>query len=559
VAENMSVWLDEFFASYYKHRPVNATFIGIHTLDYHLPNFSKEGVDALCNEMRSLLEREPGKTTENLSSAQAMDKLLAHNFLEIQLAEFRDRQFHLKNPAIYTGEAVMGLISLFLRNYAPLGQRIEAAIARMKAVPTLLEQGEANVRAAPPEWTKRATRECKGAIHFLSNGIAMLMQQFNITSKSLREAADSALVTFKEHEEYLTEELSPAHSDVYACGERFFDMLMEKGHCLNLNTGKVAEYGTERVHQIQERLEHDARNLVNDGGWRKTLEKLGDGHPSQAEYLESFGKLWKDCQRIATQNELLTWPESPIRYTFMPTYFRVAVPFLHFLSYWAPAAFDKLPIHEYFVTPIEDSMPAEQQEQLLRATNFPVIKLNHVVHHGSVGHHVQNNYAYRAKSRIGQIAAIDCAYGIAMFCAGTMAEGWACYATNLMRDTGFYTELEQFAQLHSQLRQAARAVVDSNLHMGRFTFDQAVSFYSTEAGMAPEAATAEVVRNTMFPGVGAMYLLGADTIHKLREKVASKEQSRFNPRSFHDHFLAYGSVPVSLIAQDMLGDKIQLA
>ena len=58
------------------------------------------------------------------------------------------------------------------------------------------------------------------------------------------------------------------------------------------------------------------------------------------------------------------------------------------------------------------------------------IKLNHVVHHGAIGHHVQNWHAYhRARSRVGKIAAVDCASRIGMFCGGTMAEGWACYAT----------------------------------------------------------------------------------------------------------------------------------
>ena len=72
-------------------------------------------------------------------------------------------------------------------------------------------------------------------------------------------------------------------------------------------------------------------------------------------------------------------------------------------------------------------------EELLQATNDSVIKLNHVIHHGSIGHHVQNWHAFRSASRIGQVAAVDCASRIAMFCGGTMAEGWACYATDLMR------------------------------------------------------------------------------------------------------------------------------
>ncbi len=36
-------WLDDFFASYYRHRPVNATFIGVHDYDANLPDYSETG------------------------------------------------------------------------------------------------------------------------------------------------------------------------------------------------------------------------------------------------------------------------------------------------------------------------------------------------------------------------------------------------------------------------------------------------------------------------------------------------------------------------------------
>ena len=36
---------------------------------------------------------------------------------------------------------------------------------------------------------------------------------------------------------------------------------------------------------------------------------------------------------------------------------------------------------------------AVEQQRRLRASNDSAIKLNHVVHHGALGHHVQNDYA----------------------------------------------------------------------------------------------------------------------------------------------------------------------
>jgi uncharacterized protein (DUF885 family) len=180
-----------------------------------------------------------------------------------------------------------------------------------------------------------------------------------------------------------------------------------------------------------------------------------------------------------------------------------------------------------------------------------VIKLNHVVHHGGIGHHVQNWHALRARSRIGRVAAVDCASRIAMFSGGTMAEGWACYATDLIREAGGLTPLERCAEHQARRRMCARSVVDCRLHQGRMTLEEAATYYREKADMPESSARAEAVKNSMFPGTAVMYLMGTDAIHSLRKDIAALQGALFSLQKFHDDFLSYGSVPVSLIATDM--------
>ncbi|HET8521776.1 MAG TPA: DUF885 family protein, partial [Thermomicrobiales bacterium] len=179
------------------------------------------------------------------------------------------------------------------------------------------------------------------------------------------------------------------------------------------------------------------------------------------------------------------------------------------------------------------------------------IKLNHVVHHGGLGHHVQNYNAFRASSRIGQIAGVDCASRIALFCAGTLVEGWACYATELMEEIGYLTPLEILSERQTRLRMAARAVVDCALHTGSMTLEEAAAFYEEETGMPAAASQAEAVKNSLFPGAAAMYLIGTDGIWDIRRTLEEEQGSEFSLKSFHDRFLSYGAIPVSLIGQLM--------
>lgn len=138
-----------------------------------------------------------------------------------------------------------------------------------------------------------------------------------------------------------------------------------------------------------------------------------------------------------------------------------------------------------------------------------------------------------------------------MFSGGTMAEGWSSYATELMGETGFLTPLERYSQHHARLRAAMRAIADIRIHRGEWTIDQAADAYRERVRMPAAAAYDEAVKNSMFPGSAMIYLIGTDLIHDLRREIESLDGDDFSLRAFHDEFLAYGSIPVSMIGQQM--------
>jgi uncharacterized protein (DUF885 family) len=212
---------------------------------------------------------------------------------------------------------------------------------------------------------------------------------------------------------------------------------------------------------------------------------------------------------------------------------------------------------DYVVTPL-DGVDDEAATRHLRVWNDSVIKLNHVVHHGSIGHHAQNAFARAAPSRIGQVAATDCASRLAMYCGGTMAEGWACYATDLMEELGFLTADECIAEQQSRVRMLARAVVDIELHTGVRSFDEAAAFYHTQVGMPQAAAEGEAVKNSMFPGTGLMYWFGTQEVHAARQDATLRWGNTFTLRRFHDAFLGMGALPAAMVRRLLAADPPSL-
>ncbi|HSG49025.1 MAG TPA: hypothetical protein VLA43_14485, partial [Longimicrobiales bacterium] len=198
-------WLDDFFRAYHAHRPVNATFVGVHAHDHRLPDHSDGGLGDLVAGMEGLLARVrrlegerwgPGSPASGPdperpgtpagggeapaameARAEALDLRLATGFLKISLWEAQSGHGPRGNPTFYTGEAIFGVLSLFLSDFAPLAERVESAIQRLEAVPVFLEEGRRRLVAGPGchgEWTRRALRECQGALAFLGEGVEAL-------------------------------------------------------------------------------------------------------------------------------------------------------------------------------------------------------------------------------------------------------------------------------------------------------------------------------------------------------------------------------------------------
>ncbi|MEP7346281.1 MAG: DUF885 family protein [Gemmatimonadaceae bacterium] len=554
--------LDAFFASYYRLRPVNATFTGVHTYDGEYPDWSPDGVEgarAELRELRAQLRTAAGDALGTLGEGTPdwplIDAGLADSFLEIQLRELDGSHFQRGNPSLVVGEAVFGIISLMVRPFAPVHDRMRSAAARLSAMPRFLDGAKLSLMGNPlrDAWRQKALREIAGTRILLTQGLTRWVAREGLgreEGRAVLAAAPAALAAVDGFCEWLgTVSVDPAAS--YSCGRELFQLLLSRGHWYHERVDALRSRLRTRLGEEQSRLRDRARAVHSDG-WPGVQDELALRHPDADSYYTAFESMWQSCRAHAATHALLTWPEHPIRYVPIPEWTRDAAPSLYYLFYRSPAPFDQLAQIEYVVTPVETLPDDQARERHLRAWNDSVIKLNHVVHHGAIGHHVQNWHAYRASSRIAQVAAVDCASRIGMFLGGTMAEGWACYATDLMDETGFLTPFESVAEQHTRVRMLARAIVDIELHTGVMTLSDAVQFYESQVGMSAEVALGEATKNSMFPGTASMYWLGTQGIHDLRAEYAAHLGDAFSLCSFHDALLSMGAIPVAVSRELLL-------
>jgi uncharacterized protein (DUF885 family) len=108
--------------------------------------------------------------------------------------------------------------------------------------------------------------------------------------------------------------------------------------------------------------------------------------------------------------------------------------------------------------------------------------------------------------------------------------------------------------LDSQALRAVRLVVDTGLHAFGWTRQRAFETM-VEAGIHPTDADSETDRYIAWPGQALGYMVGRREIERLRHERAAREGADFDIRRFHDDVLLHGKLPLSILAEVVLGDS----
>src|SRR5262249_2316354 len=118
---------------------------------------------------------------------------------------------------------------------------------------------------------------------------------------------------------------------------------------------------------------------------------------------------------------------------------------------------------------------------------------------------------------------------------GAMGEGWALYAESLGKELGLYTDpLQYMGALGAETHRAIRLVVDTGLHTGKMTRDEAIEYMLANESIPREFATTEIERYMAVPGQALSYKIGALKIKELRTRYEAELGSKFSLSDFHD-------------------------
>jgi uncharacterized protein (DUF885 family) len=437
-----------------------------------------------------------------------------------------------RQPETYINPGLGGIFTLFLHRLKPEAELVRAALARLRAIPHALEDGRRNIRPelAPPVFVDRAIRQARAGARYVGE----VLPKEVADEKHRAELADWGSIAADAMRIYadFLQDLLPRATGEWAIGQERYSRLLREKELLADDASALRDRGRREYDRLAEELRGCAQQIEGTDDWRHVLEKLNLDHPTTPEtMLQTYAEWTARARDFLRDRGLVTLPPGEECVVEPSPLFQRPVTAV--ASYNSPPPFSPSLRGHFFVPFPPDGASAEEIQQRLENNRYASIPTT-AVHEAYPGHHWHLVTAKRNPSPIRH-----------MLRTPYFTEGWGLYAEHVMREQGFFTDPRQeMAQIEATIFRAARIIVDTSLHIGDMSFDEAVDFMRTKANLPEPTARAEVARYCAWPTQASAYLTGCLEILRIRGRYQSERRGTL--KEFHDCVAASGGLPIAL-------------
>ncbi|MBI1676626.1 DUF885 domain-containing protein [Shewanella oncorhynchi] len=359
-------------------------------------------------------------------------------------------------------------------------------------------------------------------------------QKTQLTQEGRTLVEQKVLPLYQNFYDFMTKEYIPnARENIAASslpnGAEFYENRVRYYTTLNMTSTQVHELGVKEVQRIRQEMEQIIASVGFKGSFADFLHFL---RTDPQFYTTSADQLLKEAAFIAKKADAM-----------LPKYF------------------GKLPRQPYGIAPVpaeiapkyttgrysgsnSDDEPGYYWVNTYALDKRPLYELEALTLHEAVpGHHLQISLNSELTSlpdfrRYGYISAFG--------------EGWGLYCEYLGLEAGFYQDpYSNFGRLTYEMWRAARLVVDTGMHAQGWSRQQAIDFMASNTALSLHNVTTEIDRYISWPGQALSYKIGELTIKRLRAKAEQELGDKFDIRAFHDAVLENGSVPMSILEQQI--------
>jgi uncharacterized protein (DUF885 family) len=550
---------EEFIYTSLANAPTSATQYGYHRhgnveLDSMLDDFSPSAIERQrrwYQDLRLRLQR--ASDIEKLSPQDRADLDIVHDQISLALLELQTIQNYRHNPTLYVELIGNALYTPFILEYTDRNKRYEHILARLQAVPRLLQQARQNLTTAPRIWTEVAIEENKGNVALIDG--QMRTQAPEHLRPRYDEAAKTAIDALQSFTIFLRSDLINRTSD-WRLGPEKYAQKFRYVIATDQPADTVLSAAEQQMDSIRDEMYRIALQMNGgrpsqgeaDATIRLALDRIALKHATPETYFADARRDLEEARQFVRSKDLLALPaRDNLQVIETPEFMRGIYSVGGFNS--APALEPQLGAF-YWLTPIPKDWPAERIESKLREYNLYGMKIL-TIHEAMPGHYVQLEYANQIQPQLRRV--LRSVFGNAPY-----VEGWAVYATDLVLEQGYMNQNPEMrlSWLKHLLRVVANTILDIRLQTKGMSDKEAISLMMDKAFQEREEATGKLQRAKLSSAQLPTYFVGYRDWLRLRSRMQAENTSAFNLKQFHESALRAGAVPLPVLSRLLTGKPL---
>ena len=318
-------------------------------------------------------------------------------------------------------------------------------------------------------------------------------------------------------------------------GENFYNYQLKKITTTDLNAEQIHQIGLKEVARIHGEMREIMKQVGFEGDLLAFFKFMREDpqfyYPNTNEgregYLETATAIIEDMKGDL-DDMFITKPKADI----------IVKKVEAFREKSAGSAFYQSPA-------IDGSRPGIYYANLYNMETMPTYQREALAYHeGIPGHHMQLSIAQELQEvpmfrKFGNYTAY--------------IEGWGLYSEYLPKEFGYYKDpYSDFGRLAMELWRACRLVVDTGIHVKRWTREQGIEYYSNNTPDSLQDGIRMVERHIVMPGQATAYKIGMMKILELRETAKEALGDKFDIRQYHEQVLTNGALPLDVLEQRVM-------
>ncbi len=504
----------------------------------------------------------------SLAPEDAADWHLIDDQIGLSLLELDHIQGYRHHPTVpveLIGNAIFLPLS---QSYAPKDVRLGHVLSRIGQIPRLLDQVKEYLSDADPIFVNTAIQENEGNIDLIQNTVAGEISPGSPLKAEYDRVAPAAIAALKNFNQWLADDLGKRKSRLtWRLGKDFYDQKFKLVMETSVTPAEVLssaeqELKAVRAEMLQLALPLHAQMYPSHGDHSdlsgrerenriigEVLEKISEDHPQRdhlqqtiEDDLEGIKQFIREKKivSLSTRDNLKVIPTPP----FMRGIYSVA-------GFQSAPPLEPKAEAQYWVTPIDPSMPAAKAESKLREYNSWVLKWLSL-HEALPGHYVQFEHLNSLQPERRRLLR-------SLYSNGAYVEGWAEYGAQVMMDEGYLNNDPRFRleMRKIRLRLLANAILDVKMQTMGMTDAQAMDLMTKDAFQTQAEADGKLIRAKLSSTQLPTYYVGLREWLAFRKRYQAAAGKNFDMLKFHDAVLDEGPLPVPVVEKLIMPSATQ--